>query len=199
MAGVEAEDEIDRETLQGLGNRIRRLRVERNQTLAALSAQSQISVGMLSHIERGKTSPSLKTLDRLRVALGVPLASFFDMSTDQNHERSIVTRVDQRSMLSFSHSGLTKELLSPPGSSGLELLILAIDPGGGSGPDPWRRVGEKCGMVLQGRFELQVGEQRLVLNEGDAFQFDSSQPHSFRNLVDAVTKVVWVIKSNEAG
>ncbi|MBM6581172.1 helix-turn-helix transcriptional regulator [Microvirga sp. BT689] len=191
------DDEVDFETLRGLGERIRSLRTERDLTLTALSALSQISVAMLSHIERGKTSPSLKLLNRLRVALGVPLASFFDPNTDRSGEESVVTRVEKRSKLSFAQMGLTKELLSPPGRSDLELLILSIEVGGGSGPDPWRRVGEKGGIVLEGRFELQVGEKTYVLEEGDAFQFDSTQPHSFRNLAQKETRVIWVIRSNE--
>jgi transcriptional regulator with XRE-family HTH domain len=193
------EDDLDAETLQGLGERLRKLRAERHLTLAALSARSQISIGMLSHIERGKSSPSLKTLDRLRIALGVPLASFFDTETTPSQERLVVTRADQRSTLLFSESGLTKELLSPAGHRELEMLILSIEPGGSSGSDPWRRVGEKCGMVLQGRFELHIGEQRYVLNEGDSFQFDSAQPHRFTNVAQGVTRVMWIIKSEEAG
>jgi transcriptional regulator with XRE-family HTH domain len=193
------EDDLDAETLTGLGDRLRRLRAERHMTLSALSTRSQISVGMLSHIERGKTSPSLKTLDRLRIALGVPLASFFDTDAGQSQERAVVTRVHQRSTLQFSESGLTKELLSPPGHRELEMLILSILPGGSSGADPWRRVGEKCGMVLEGRFELQVGEQRYVLDVGDSFQFDSAQPHRFTNIAPGTTRVMWIIKSEEAG
>lgn len=191
--------EIDTDTLRGLGERIRNLRVERDLTLAALSAKSQISVGMLSHIERGKTSASLKLLDRLRVALGVPLASFFDHNKDRSVEEGTITRLGKRSMLSFSKTGLTKELLSPPGHSELEMLMLSIEVGGGSGADPWRRNGEKAGYVLQGRFELQIGDKTHVLDQGDAFQFDSRQPHTFRNLAAIETKVIWVIRSNEAG
>lgn len=192
-------DESDTNTLLGLGERIRNLRVERELTLAALSARSQISVGMLSHIERGKTSPSLKLLDRLRVALGVPLASFFEAPEDRSAEEGTITRAGHRSTLSFSKTGLIKELLSPPGHSEMEVLMLSIQVGGGSGADPWRRNGEKAGYVMQGRFELQIGEQIHVLEQGDAFQFDSRQPHWFRNLADTETRVIWIIRSSEAG
>ncbi|CEJ14884.1 HTH-type transcriptional regulator PuuR [bacterium YEK0313] len=193
------DNDLDTNTLLGLGERIRNLRVERDLTLAALSAKSQISVGMLSHIERGKTSPSLKLLDRLRVALGVPLASFFESHGDRSAEEGTITRVGHRSTLAFSKTGLTKELLSPPGHSEMEMLMLSIEVGGGSGSDPWRRNGEKAGYVMQGRFELQIGEQIHVLEQGDAFQFDSRQPHWFRNLADSETKVIWIIRSSEAG
>ena len=193
------DNDLDTNTLLGLGERIRNLRVERDLTLAALSARSQISVGMLSHIERGKTSPSLKLLDRLRVALGVPLASFFEAHGDRSAEEGTITRMGHRSTLAFSKTGLTKELLSPPGHSEMEMLMLSIEVGGGSGSDPWRRNGEKAGYVMQGRFELQIGEQIHVLEQGDAFQFDSRQPHWFRNLADSETRVIWIIRSSEAG
>jgi quercetin dioxygenase-like cupin family protein/DNA-binding Xre family transcriptional regulator len=190
--------EFDTDTLRGLGERIKNLRGDRGLTLTALSAKSGISVAMLSHIERGKTSPSLKLLDRLRVALGVPLASFFDIAAERSVEEGVITRADKRSMLRFD-TGLTKEMLSPLGHSDLEVLQLSVQVGGSSGPDPWRRVGEKAGVVLEGRFELQIGEQIFTLEKGDAFQFDSSQPHSFRNVAPTTTKVIWIIKSNEAG
>ncbi len=192
-------DELDSNALAGLGDRIRTLRVERDLTLAALSARSQISVGMLSHIERGKTSPSLKLLDRLRVALGVPLASFFEAQTERSIEEGTVTRAGQRSTLSFSKTGLTKELLSPPGHAEMEMLMLTIEPGGSSGPDPWRRNGQKGGYVLEGRFELRIDDQVHILQPGDAFQFDSRRPHWFRNLANVEAKILWIIRSNEAG
>lgn len=77
------------------------------------------------------------------------------------------------------------------------MLIMA--PGGGSGAEPWARSGEKGGLVVAGEFELTVGRQRYVLSEGDSFQFDSSQPHWFRNLSDGETRVLWIIKPSDAG
>src|SRR5436190_16830001 len=96
--------------LSALGSRIRELRSERNLTLSQLSLKSQISIGMLSHIERGKTSPSLKTLERLRLALDTTLASFFGSGDTRASENGVVVRVAQRPRLPFDRLGLTKEL-----------------------------------------------------------------------------------------
>lgn len=166
-------------------------------TLAKLSIRSQISLGMLSHIERGQTSPSLKTLERLRVALDVPLASFFGHSEFDTQDDGVVVRARLRPKLPFEKMGLTKELLSPPGHTALDMLMLVIEPGGNSGVEPWRRSGEKAGMVLEGRFELKLDQRSYVIEEGDSFQFDSSQPHSFRNLSPRQTRVLWIIKAGE--
>lgn len=193
---MKPDEATDSLALDDLGSRLRELRSEKAMTLAELSLLSQVSVAMLSHIERGQTSPSLKTLERLRIALGVPLASFFVRGETRSVRDDLVVRGDQRSRLQFEKLGLVKELLSPPGHSSLEVIMLVIEPGGGSGPEPWTRNGEKAGMVLAGRFELTVGERTCTLEEGDSFQFDSSQPHWFRNLAVGHSKVIWIISSD---
>ncbi|TDP62052.1 helix-turn-helix domain-containing protein [Roseateles toxinivorans] len=185
--------------LDDLGARLRELRNEKKMTLAELSLKSQVSIGMLSHIERGQTSPSLKTLERLRLALEVPLARFFEREEPKPANNGTVVRATARSQLPFKKLGLVKELLSPPGHSDLEMLMLVIEPGGSSGPEPWTRRGEKAGLVLEGTFELHVAESSHVLEQGDSFQFDGRQPHFFRNLADSRTRVLWIIKSEEPG
>ena len=195
----QTKDDLSAETLRSIGDRIRALRTGNGLTLSALSKQSQVSVAMLSHIERGRTSPSIKVLDRLRIALGVPLADFFSDAEPRAGEQNVVTRQHKRPVLNFDELGLTKELLSPERNSELEFFLLKLAPGGNSGPDPFHRIGEKCGMVLSGRFELMIGDHYHELEPGDAFQFDSSQPHAFRNLADAETQVMWMIRSREFG
>lgn len=185
--------------LDHLGARLRELRNEKKMTLAELSSKSQVSIGMLSHIERGQTSPSLKTLERLRLTLEVPLALFFEREEPKPANEGTVVRAAARAQLPFKKLGLVKELLSPPGHSGLEMLMLVIEPGGSSGPEPWTRQGEKAGLVLEGTFELHVGERSHVLERGDSFQFDGRQPHFFRNVAEGRARVLWIIKSEELG
>lgn len=194
-----SDKDVGFDALESLGARVRALRTEKRMTLQELSARSEVSVGMLSNIERGQTSPSLKTLERMRLALGVPVASFFEPEVSRGPDGGTVVRSDQRPQLPFDKLGLTKELLSPPGHSYLEVLMLVIEPGGGSGPEPWTRAGEKAGLVLDGQLKLCVGKRCHLLNAGDSFQFNSREPHSFRNPSTDRAHVLWIIKSDEPG
>lgn len=185
--------------LDSLGERIRQLRNRREMTLQELSSISQVSVAMLSHIERGRSTPSIKVLDRVRLALGVPFSVFFgetDAATPED-EKNIILRSVDRPLLNFAATGLTKELLSPVRGTQMEMMLLRLEPNGHSGEEPWRRVGEKCGIVLEGQFEITIGTKRYSLGSGDAFQFDSSIPHSFRNTHDGETRIMWIIFSKE--
>ena len=187
--------------LDGLGNRIRTLRAERNMTLQDLSQASQVSIAMLSHIERSRSTPSIKVLDRIRSALNVSFSSFFEESPQHTQATNtpVVTRSNQRPLLKFEATGLVKELLSPSRGTHMEMMMLILQPGGYSGEDPWRRVGEKCGLVIEGSFELKIGSQIYNMAKNDEFQFDSATPHSFRNTFDGTSKIMWIILSEEFG
>ena len=60
-----------------IGREVRAFRRKQEITVAELSATTGLSIGMLSKIENGITSPSLTTLQTLAHALSVPLTSFF--------------------------------------------------------------------------------------------------------------------------
>ncbi len=61
-----------------LGRELRRLRLNKGLSIQAFAAMADVSAGLLSQIERGISSPSLRTLTKLRHALDVPLGALFD-------------------------------------------------------------------------------------------------------------------------
>ncbi len=58
-----------------LKDRVRELRTGQNLTLRNLAEATGLSVSYLSDVERGRTNPSLKTVDLLADALGVSVNS----------------------------------------------------------------------------------------------------------------------------
>ena len=53
-----------------------------------------------------------------------------------------------------------------------------------------RHDSEEGGIVLRGRIEVTVGEERRVLEAGDAYYFQSRIPHRFRNVGDEPCEIV---------
>jgi transcriptional regulator with XRE-family HTH domain len=60
-----------------IGREVRAFRNKLGITVSDLAAATGLSLGMLSKIENGVTSPSLTTLQALSRALGVPVTAFF--------------------------------------------------------------------------------------------------------------------------
>ena len=70
------EDHTDDAESRDLGHKVRTLRSERRMSIADLATKAGVSAGIISQIERGKSNPSMKTLQRIRAALGVSLWAF---------------------------------------------------------------------------------------------------------------------------
>ena len=60
------------------GRRLRQLRRERDFTQEQLAEVAEVSVDLVSNIERGVNAPSFETLERLASALSVPIKDLFD-------------------------------------------------------------------------------------------------------------------------
>ena len=76
-------EEDDRRLAEAIGSQIREYRNQLKMTVVEVSKQSDLSQGMLSKIERGVTSPSLRTLSALDRALNVPVTAFFRKYEEQ--------------------------------------------------------------------------------------------------------------------
>jgi transcriptional regulator with XRE-family HTH domain len=177
---------------KGIGAQLRQRRRIKDLTLAELSTQSGLSVGLLSQIERGLSSPSLKSMTQICTALGIPMSWLFDSGpTEDPAETGLVVRRGSRRRLDLGSYGVSKELLSPDLGGEMQIYLVSIRPGGQSGPETYTHRGEEGGLVLSGTLELTVDGRVVLLYEGDSFRFVSSLAHRFANPGATQTQVVW--------
>ena len=188
---VKAEPAVD----VAVGQRIRDLRRSRKLSLEAIAARTDLSIGFLSQIERGLSSPSLRVLATIADVLGVGIAGLFGANeTAATGSDAIVTREQQRAELNLWRTGISKQLLSPSGSEGrLNLFLVHMEPGGSTGDEMYTHDGEEAGLVIEGEMILTVDAESWTLKQGDSFRFASRRPHRFSNLSGKAKAVVlWV-------
>ena len=168
------------------GAEVRALRKARAMSLAKVAERTDLSVGYLSQVERNISTPSVKVLSAVARALGVTVGWFFSSGhAGPPEEKGIVVRKGNRRRIIF-RDGFVDYLLSPNLEGDLELLLTHFLPDADTG-EPYTHRGEEGGMVLKGRLEVTVGERVLVLEEGDSFNFPSTEPHRYRNVFDGET------------
>ena len=178
-----------------VGQRIRDLRRARAMSLEAVAARTELSIGFLSQIERGLSSPSLRVLATLADVLGVGIAGLFGAKeNDAAAPDAIVTRERERAELNLWRTGISKQLLSPAGSEGrLNLFLVHMEPGGSTGDELYTHDGEEAGLVIEGEMKLTVDAESWTLKHGDSFRFASRRPHRFSNPSgDSRAVVLWV-------
>ncbi|QIJ61299.1 XRE family transcriptional regulator [Streptomyces sp. JB150] len=156
------------EVLASVGPRLRRIRKEREVTLAALSETTGISVSTLSRLESGQRKPSLELLLPIAQAHQVPLDELIGAGAvgDPRVRTKPLTR-DGRTLWP-----LTRQ----PG--GLQAYKI-IEPRRTREPEPRTHEGYEWLYVLSGRLRLVLGDHDVVLTAGEAAEFDTRVPHWF--------------------
>src|SRR3954464_10731810 len=90
-----------------VGRRIRDLRRIRQFSLETVASRTELSIGFLSQIERGLSSPSLRVLATLADVLGVGIAALFGSKPgDDPASGGVVTRQPQRAELKLWRTGI---------------------------------------------------------------------------------------------
>lgn len=165
-----------------VGEKLRTIRTQRNFSLRLLAEKSGLSINTLSLIEKGKSSPSVSTLQRLALALDVPIADFFSLESDKN--AVVLTKMQDRSRLKAGKVNI--EILG----KGFEYkkfqqYVVNFKPGDGSGNPSVVHLGLESVFVLEGSVEFTVGEAAFPLASGDHIIFDSNIPHHWHTIGDS--------------
>jgi transcriptional regulator with XRE-family HTH domain len=173
-----------------VGERLRAVRQLRRLTLREVAEAAGVSESFVSQLERGRSSASVATLQRLAAAVGVEISDLF-AAEPQSGPR--VLRRQERQQLEWGHLG-RKALLTPKPFHALEVVVAAFDPGGSTGDEPYTHGdSEELLLVLAGRVHLQLGSELLDLSTGDSVNYRSSTQHRVSNPGDEPAEVLFVI------
>jgi transcriptional regulator with XRE-family HTH domain len=156
------------DVLTAVGPRLKRIRQQRNCTLAALSETTGISVSTLSRLESGQRKPSLELLLPIAQAHRVPLDELVGAPPVG----------DPRVRLKpIKHGNRTVVPLTqqPGGLQAFKMVFAATD----SKPDLRTHEGYEWLYVLSGKGRLLLADHDVVLKVGEVAEFDTRLPHWF--------------------
>lgn len=171
--------------LKNVGKRLKALRTELGYTQRELARRAELTHATISMIETGKIDPSLGTLRRILACCNVRMWEFF-------HEaEGIKTVLEKEKITTISSGGVHMRYIAPRTRDRmLEITQEIYDVGADTGTDLLTHDGQEGGLVVRGKFELTLGEETHILNEGDSYYFESTIPHRFRNIGDTEGELV---------
>jgi DNA-binding transcriptional MerR regulator len=169
------------------GGLLRQLRRVRGFSLREAADRAGLSQSLVSAIERGASSATVASLQRLTTAYGTTVAEL--IGEPARHGR--VTRARRRRRLDLGDERIRIEQLAADASL-LEPQLFHLSPGASS-DGAYSHVGEEFLFVLAGSLTVWVGdEERYRLAEGDALLFPSDLPHRWRNDASRETRLLWI-------
>ncbi|MCC5958594.1 MAG: helix-turn-helix domain-containing protein [Rhodobacteraceae bacterium] len=163
-----------------IGREVRGYRHQKGMTVADLAQATGLSIGMLSKIENGNTSPSLTTLQTLANALSVPLTSFFRRF--EEHREAVHTKAGEGVEIerAGTRAGHQYNLLGHIGvnASGVmvEPYLITLSTSADIFPT-FQHGGIETIYMLEGELLYRHSDQLYHLQPGDTLFFDADAPH----------------------
>ena len=171
-----------------IGNKIRRLRLQRGLTQEELAGRCELSKSFISLLERDLTSPSLDTLSDLLETLGSDLPTFFREQDEKLvfGAEDIFVKEDPEGL-----KGLIKWLIPSAQKNQMEPILVELGPGGETDEDD-PHEGEEFGYVLSGTIKIVLGDRAERVRRDESFYYRPTAPHKLVNAGKGVCKVLWV-------
>jgi transcriptional regulator with XRE-family HTH domain len=177
-----------------VGARIHEIRTHQGLTLKKLAEQSKLNINTLSMVEKGKTSPSVGTLQQLSRALEVPINAFFDSNVTS--KRLIFTAHDHRPATTCCNAviqNLGKDLKN----NAIEPYVISMEKNAGSGGRMIVHTGLEFAYCLSGKIQYIIGEQEYPMVPGDSIVFEAHIPHRWENIHNGESHIILVISPSD--
>lgn len=177
-----------------IGSQVRSIRKRHDMTVMELAKQTGLSIGMLSKIENGATSPSLSTLQSLAEAFNVPITSFFT----QFEEQRDITHVEAGKGLTIERRGTKAghryQLLghSLSGNVVMEPYLITLTEDAKSYA-AFQHTGTEFIYILSGEIGYRHGDKKFHLKPGDSIFFDAEAPHGPEELINLPAQFLSII------
>ena len=172
-----------------IGDRIRRLRLQRGLTQEELADRSELAKGFISQVERDLTSPSIATLVDILESLGTDLKTFFSEPTDEKivfGENDISVKEDPDGL-----KGWMKWLVPSAQKNSMEPILVELAAGGETEEDD-PHEGEEFGYVLAGSVRIVLGDRVERARKDECFYYKTTAPHKLVNAGKTPCRVLWI-------
>lgn len=173
--------EISERNLEAaIGREVRNLRRQQGMTVADLAHVTGLSIGMLSKIENGNTSPSLTTLQVLSHAFSVPVTAFFRSYEERRKAQHVRAGDHLEIERRGTRAGHQYHLLGHIGSNSsgvvVEPYLITLTTESDTFPT-FQHEGLELLFILEGEVDYRHGDTVYALKPGDSLFFDADAPH----------------------
>ncbi|MGB0959192.1 MAG: cupin domain-containing protein [Halocynthiibacter sp.] len=179
-----------------VGERLKALRAQFGLSQRQLADAAGVPHGQISMIETNRSSPSVASLRRILGGFGISMSEFFEPESLSN-PHPFFTPSELRDLTSLLYRsdepGVQKIAIKQVGDAkahGLQLLHEWYEAGADTGASMIEHDANEGGIVVSGEIEVTVGTEVRVLKAGDAYLFNSREPHRFRNISDRPAEVI---------
>lgn len=179
-----------------VGGRLKALRTQFGLSQRQLADAAGVPHGQISMIETNRSSPSVASLRKILGGFGITMSEFFEPDAPIDNQHFFMPD-ELRDLTSLLYQGdeaaqkmMTLKQVGDAKAHGLQILHERYEAGADTGNTMIEHEANEGGIVIAGEIEVTVGDETRILKVGDAYLFNSRQPHRFRNISDRPAEVI---------
>src|SRR5690554_1373221 len=181
---------IHNEKYRYVGKRIHEERLKYGLSLNELAEETGLSSSFLSLLENGKTTPSLKVLDKLTTFFSIHIADLFAVSEKRDFIH--LKKDNQIEVVNDDNKTSLRFLLPKSINSSIEPVLIVLEPNSVN-RDFTAHRGVEFGYILEGEIEVSfIGEESVLCSPGDSIIYRADIRHKLINKSDEVAKGIWI-------
>lgn len=169
-----------------IGEKLKRLRIERGLTQEELADRAELSKGFISQMERDLTSPSISTLEDILICLGTDVGTFF---AKKEKPQVVFTDEDYFVKEDAKRKHTIEWIVPNAQKNNMEPIRLTLEAGGATMPDN-PHEGDEFGYVVSGSIEVIIGSDVYKVKKGESFYILPEAEHYVRS--DKGAEIIWV-------
>jgi len=163
---------------KNLGKKLKKLRKKKNYSLSKLEELTTVSKSMLGQIERGKSSPTVKTLWKISKGLNVSFSTFVNES---NNNVSVVSNKNTHPIIEKKSKYKVYPLFPYENKKKFEIYFIEIAANYSHQAEAHYDETEEYLLVNKGRISIKIANKKYDLKKDEAINFSGDRPHTYEN------------------
>ena len=166
-----------------IAQRVKELREISDLTVPQVAEQAGVSVADYEAYESGRVDMPISLLLKLSEMYNVDTTTIL---TGEAPRLSVcaLTRKNMGPPIPRSSHYIYKNLAYNFNHRKIEPLLVTVAPGVNRDMQTNSHLGHEFDYILEGTMRLKVGEQEMIMNEGDSAYYDSIHPHAMQAVGD---------------
>lgn len=169
------------------GNAIRQRRKALGKTLQEVAAETELTTGFISQVERGISSPSLSSFMRIAASLQTSVEEL--LSVPETYQEFLPS--NQRHTYSIGEAGRHYEKLGP-GFPGALFYPCIIHRPSGHVSEKMMHTGESFCYLISGSLEYHIEGRTHIMKPGDCIHHNTNVMHYSKVISDEGSVELWV-------
>ena len=189
---------MSKERIKKLGSKIKDIRLSKQVSLRDLAKLTDLTRSFLSQVERGISSPSITSLEKIASALNTELSYFFKEDFPQKF--SLFRKKRKKIFLQKDTKISCEVLVSDLLDIAMVPLLFTLNKGAKIGEERlWHYKKEKFMLTQEGKVEITCSKKdkkKFVLEEGDSLYCKCECPcKKMENIGNKKAVILWVMRA----